>query len=87
MGGSLAMGAKYFDRPDDMKLAKALTEACFMSYHMSETRLGPENIKFDAVSGSNGKKFVTNPATFYNRGSSRGIYILRPGMVFCAVQR
>ncbi|KAF9380071.1 hypothetical protein CPB97_008588 [Podila verticillata] len=81
MGGSLAMGAKYFDRPDDMKLAKALTEACFMSYHMSETRLGPENIKFDAVSGSNGKKFVTNPATFYNRGSSRGIYILRPETV------
>lgn len=86
MGGSLAMGAKYFDRPDDLKLAKALTEACVLSYHMSETGLGPENIRFDTVSGSNGKKFVTNPATFYNRDSSRGIYILRPGIVFYALR-
>ncbi|KAG0035628.1 hypothetical protein BGZ82_005186 [Podila clonocystis] len=81
MGGSLAMGSKYFDRPSDMKLAMALTESCVLSYHMSETGLGPENIKFDAVAGSNGKKFVTNPATFYNRDSSRGIYILRPETV------
>ncbi|KAG0341585.1 hypothetical protein BG000_008644 [Podila horticola] len=81
MGGSLAMGSKYFDRPSDMKLAMALTEACVLSYHMSETGLGPENIKFDAVAGSNGRKFVANPATFYNRGSSRGIYILRPETV------
>lgn len=83
MGGSLAMGSKYFDRPSDMKLAMALTEACVLSYHMSETRIGPENIKFDTVAGSNGKKFVTNPATFYNRDTSRTSYILRPGIVHC----
>ncbi|KAF9303089.1 hypothetical protein BGZ74_004346 [Mortierella antarctica] len=81
MGGSLAMGSKYFDRPSDMKLAMALTEACVLSYHMSETRIGPENIKFDTVAGSNGKKFVTNPATFYNRDTSRTSYILRPETV------
>ncbi|KAG0346285.1 hypothetical protein BG004_001993 [Podila humilis] len=78
MGGSLAMGSKYFDRPGDMALAKQLTELCYQTYHHSETGLGPETIKFELVSGTNGKRFKVNPTTFYDRRSSRNLYILRP---------
>ncbi|KAF9427406.1 hypothetical protein BGZ94_004976 [Podila epigama] len=81
IGGSLAMGSKYFDRPEDMELAKEVTESCYQSYHQSATGLGPENMKFEVVSGTNGKKFKANPSTFFERGSSNSVYILRPETV------
>ncbi|KAG0244039.1 hypothetical protein BGW41_000467 [Actinomortierella wolfii] len=79
IGGSLAMGSVYFDRPKDMVLARQITEACYLSYHYSATGLGPENFKFQATSGTNGKSFDPRlPGTFYERSWSNQEYILRP---------
>ncbi|GJJ78582.1 hypothetical protein EMPS_10941 [Entomortierella parvispora] len=76
IAGSLAMGAKYFDRPEDLTLAKQVAEGCYQGYHNSATGLGPEVMKFDAVPGTNGKKFVVNPNGFFKNSNS--YYILRP---------
>ncbi|KAF2121865.1 glycosyl hydrolase family 47-domain-containing protein [Lophiotrema nucula] len=41
-GGMFAMGAKIFDRPDDLEIAKKLTEGCVWSYNMTSTGIMPE---------------------------------------------
>lgn len=38
----LAMGAKIFNRPDDMEVAKGLLETCVHMYRSSYTNLSPE---------------------------------------------
>ncbi|KAF9163674.1 hypothetical protein DFQ26_002267 [Actinomortierella ambigua] len=79
MGGALAMGSVYYDRPKDMVLARQITESCYLSYHHSESGLGPENFKFHGSTGSNGKLFDSHlPGTYYEQGLSHTIYILRP---------
>ncbi|KAF9584649.1 hypothetical protein BGW38_005735 [Lunasporangiospora selenospora] len=79
--GSLAMGSKYFDRPQDMVLAKQLAEACYLSYDSSVTKIGPEVFSFLSVPGTNGKQFIVDPNTFNDRDSSNNAYILRPETV------
>jgi len=81
VAGSLAMGSKYLDRPQDMVMAKKIAQGCYMTYHFSETGLGPEAVKFDTEPGSDGKLFEVNKDTFYSRGLSRSEYILRPETV------
>ncbi|KAI8358642.1 glycoside hydrolase [Mortierella sp. GBAus27b] len=76
MSGSFAMGAKYFDRPKDMVVAKQIAEGCYLGYHHSTTGLGPEDMKFDV--GRDAKTFVVDRDNFYSRISSRTEYILRP---------
>lgn len=39
----LAMGAKTFNEPEDMEIAKGLLETCVYMYRSSETGLSPEN--------------------------------------------
>lgn len=46
-GGMFGMGAKLFDRPEDLDIAKKLTEGCIWSYNMTATGIMPE--AFDAV--------------------------------------
>ena len=41
-GGMLGMGAKLFDRPEDLEIAKKLTEGCVWSYNMTATGIMPE---------------------------------------------
>ncbi|KAF2702670.1 glycoside hydrolase family 47 protein [Pleomassaria siparia CBS 279.74] len=41
-GGMFGMGAKIFNRPDDLVLAKKLTEGCVWSYNMTSTGIMPE---------------------------------------------
>ncbi|KAF2007750.1 glycoside hydrolase family 47 protein [Amniculicola lignicola CBS 123094] len=41
-GGMFAMGAKIFDRPEDLEIAKKLTEGCVFSYNMTNTGIMPE---------------------------------------------
>lgn len=41
-GGMFAMGAKIFNRPDDLELATKLTEGCIWSYDMTATGIMPE---------------------------------------------
>ncbi|KAG0358562.1 hypothetical protein BG005_002182 [Podila minutissima] len=77
MAGSLAMGSSYFDRPQDLTLARQVTEACFLSYRHSVTGIGPEMVKF-SPHNANGTMFKVDPDTFYNRRSSDTEYILRP---------
>ncbi|KAG0034258.1 hypothetical protein BGZ81_005605 [Podila clonocystis] len=77
MAGSLAMSSKYFDRPQDLVLARRVAESCFLTYRHSVTGLGPENFRFDAVN-SEGTIFKVDPDTFYNRDRSAQQYILRP---------
>ncbi|KAF9927803.1 hypothetical protein BGZ75_006467 [Mortierella antarctica] len=76
IAGSLAMGSKYFDRPKDMILAKQVAQSCYLSYHHSETGIGPEAMKFDL--GQKSGTFVAKPDTFYSRSISNKSYILRP---------
>ncbi|GJJ68427.1 hypothetical protein EMPS_00773 [Entomortierella parvispora] len=76
-GGSLAMSSGYFDRPEDLTLAKQITEACVLSYRSSVTGIGPEMIKFEKAN-ADGTKFKVDPKTFYHRRSSSTEYLLRP---------
>ncbi|KAF9570303.1 hypothetical protein EC968_002022 [Mortierella alpina] len=76
ISGSLAMGSKYFERPQDMVLAKQVAQACYLSYHHSETGIGPEAMKFEL--GQKSGTFVAKPDTFYSRSISNKAYILRP---------
>lgn len=41
-GGMFGMGAKIFDRADDLEIAKKLTEGCIWSYDMTPTGIMPE---------------------------------------------
>jgi mannosyl-oligosaccharide alpha-1,2-mannosidase len=46
-GGMFGMGAKIFDRPEDLEIAKKLTEGCVYAYDMTATGIMPEG--YDAV--------------------------------------
>ncbi|KAL1654506.1 hypothetical protein SLS61_003110 [Didymella pomorum] len=46
-GGMFGMGAKLFDRPEDLEIAKKLTEGCIYAYDMTATGIMPEG--YDAV--------------------------------------
>lgn len=41
--GMLAMGAKTFNEPEDMEIAKGLLETCVFMYRTTKTGLSPEN--------------------------------------------
>ncbi|OSS46459.1 hypothetical protein B5807_08362 [Epicoccum nigrum] len=41
-GGMFGMGSKIFDRPEDLEIAKKLTEGCVYAYDMTETGIMPE---------------------------------------------
>ncbi|CAO2656222.1 Nn.00g050250.m01.CDS01 [Neocucurbitaria sp. VM-36] len=42
-GGMFGMGAKLFDRPEDLEIAKKLTEGCVWSYSMTPSGIMPES--------------------------------------------
>ncbi|KAI8939502.1 hypothetical protein NX059_003273 [Plenodomus lindquistii] len=44
-GGMFAMGAKIFERPDDLEIAKKLTEGCIWSYDMTQSGIMPESFE------------------------------------------
>ena len=46
-GGMFGMGAKLFDRPEDLEIAKKLTEGCIYGYDMTTTGIMPE--AYDAI--------------------------------------
>ena len=43
VGGMLAMGAKIFNREEDLEIAKKLTEGCVWSYNATTTGIMPES--------------------------------------------
>ncbi|KAI1665260.1 Glyco-hydro-47 domain containing protein [Pyrenophora tritici-repentis] len=44
-GGMFGMGAKIFNRPEDLEIAKKLTEGCIWSYDMTQTGIMPESFE------------------------------------------
>lgn len=44
-GGMLGMGAKLFNRPEDLEIAKKLTEGCVYSYSMTPSGIMPESFE------------------------------------------
>jgi mannosyl-oligosaccharide alpha-1,2-mannosidase len=45
MGGTVAIGAKVFNRPEDMYVAKGLTDGCVWAYDVMPTGIMPEVFK------------------------------------------
>ncbi|KAF9343000.1 hypothetical protein BGX26_006455, partial [Mortierella sp. AD094] len=66
----------YFDRPDDLDLARKVTQGCYLGYSHSVTGIAPETMRFQK--GRDGKTFVANPRSFYTLHSGSFKYILRP---------
>lgn len=44
-GGMFGMAAKMFDRPEDLEIAKKLTEGCVLSYSMTPSGIMPESFE------------------------------------------
>src|SRR5688572_27324724 len=44
--GMLAIGSKILNRPKDLKVANRIAEACYWSYEVTATGIGPENFMF-----------------------------------------
>jgi mannosyl-oligosaccharide alpha-1,2-mannosidase len=44
-GGMFGMGAKIFNSPDDLDIARKLTEGCIWSYKMTATKIMPEGFQ------------------------------------------
>ncbi|RMZ70235.1 class I alpha-mannosidase 1A [Pyrenophora seminiperda CCB06] len=44
-GGMFGMGAKIFNRPEDLEIAKKLTEGCVWGYDMTQTGIMPESFE------------------------------------------
>ncbi|ORY09726.1 glycosyl hydrolase family 47-domain-containing protein [Clohesyomyces aquaticus] len=62
-GGMFAMGAKIFDRKEDLEIAAKLTEGCVWSYNMTSTGIMPE--AFIAVPCENTKQCEWNQTKYW----------------------
>jgi mannosyl-oligosaccharide alpha-1,2-mannosidase len=62
-GGMFGMGAKIFDRPEDLEIAKKLTEGCVYSYDMTATGIMPE--AFYAIPCESMKSCEWNQTKYY----------------------
>ncbi|KAF2827503.1 seven-hairpin glycosidase [Ophiobolus disseminans] len=73
-GGMLGMGAKLFDRPDDLEIAKKLTEGCVWSYNMTQTGIMPES--FEAIPCKSTKDCTWNQTLYSETLDPRAEYRL-----------
>jgi mannosyl-oligosaccharide alpha-1,2-mannosidase len=62
-GGMFGLGAKIFDRPEDLEIAAKLTEGCVWSYDMTPTGIMPEG--FEVIACEDAKHCAWNE-TLYN---------------------
>ncbi|KAF1355730.1 seven-hairpin glycosidase [Lizonia empirigonia] len=62
-GGMFGMGAKLFDRPEDLEIAKKLTDGCIYGYDMTATGIMPE--VYDAVPCDNMKDCPWNETLYH----------------------
>lgn len=62
-GGMFGMGAKLFDRPEDLEIAKKLTEGCVWSYNMTASGIMPES--FETVPCQNTKDCKWNQTAYW----------------------
>jgi mannosyl-oligosaccharide alpha-1,2-mannosidase len=63
VGGMFAMGAKLFNRPDDLEIAAKLTDGCVWAYESTVTGIMPET--FDAVPCENRKSCAWNETKWW----------------------
>jgi mannosyl-oligosaccharide alpha-1,2-mannosidase len=62
-GGMFALGAKIFNREDDLEIAKKLTEGCVWSYNSTSTGIMPES--FFVVGCEDQKSCTWNQTKYY----------------------
>ncbi|USP73293.1 glycoside hydrolase family 47 protein [Curvularia clavata] len=62
-GGMFGMGAKIFNRPEDLEVAKKLTEGCIWSYGMTATGIMPES--FEVAPCEDVKECTWNETTYW----------------------
>jgi len=63
-GGMFGMGAKIFNRPEDLEIAKKLTEGCVWGYDMSQTGIMPES--FEVAPCENTKDCAWNETAYWD---------------------
>jgi len=73
-GGMLGMGAKLFDRPEDLEIAKKLTEGCVWSYNMTQSGIMPES--FEAIPCKSTKDCAWNQTLYAETLDPRSEYRL-----------
>ncbi|KAF1843812.1 glycoside hydrolase family 47 protein [Cucurbitaria berberidis CBS 394.84] len=74
-GGMFGMGAKLFDRPEDLEIAKKLTEGCVWSYSMTPSGIMPES--FEAAPCENTKECTWNETAYWEILDPRSEYRLK----------
>lgn len=62
-GGMFGLGAKLFDRPEDLEIAIKLTEGCIQNYNMTATGIMPEG--FDMIPCDSMKKCEWNETLYW----------------------
>lgn len=83
-GGMLGVGAKIFDRPDDLAIARKLVDGCLWAYHSMPTGIMPELFHLTQCADPSDCFWVEQPYSedpdkfpeFYDIQDKR--YILRP---------
>lgn len=73
-GGMFGMGAKIFDRPEDLEMAKKLTEGCVWSYDMTQSGIMPES--FEAIPCESRKECTWNETLYWETLDPRSDYRL-----------
>jgi mannosyl-oligosaccharide alpha-1,2-mannosidase len=74
-GGMFGMGAKIFDRPEDLEIAKKLTEGCVWSYNMTQSGIMPE--AFEAIPCESAKECAWNETLYHDTLDPRADYRLK----------
>lgn len=63
-GGMFGMAAKMFDRPEDLEIAKKLTEGCVLSYSMTPSGIMPES--FEVLPCDDAKECSWNETLYWD---------------------
>lgn len=63
-GGMYAMGAKIFNRPNDLDIARRLTQGCVWAYNITRTGTMPESFHVRRCPGSTANGATTTPCHF-----------------------
>ncbi|KAH7085551.1 glycosyl hydrolase family 47-domain-containing protein [Paraphoma chrysanthemicola] len=74
-GGMFGMGAKIFNRPEDLEIAKKLTEGCVWSYNMTQSGIMPES--FEAIPCANPNSCSWNQTLYWEILDPRSEYRLQ----------
>lgn len=74
-GGMFGMGAKLFDRPKDLEIAKKLTEGCVWSYNMTQTGIMPES--FEAIPCESAQECAWNETLYWETLDPQSDYRLQ----------